>query len=66
MSLITIKLTLDQARILWGVVDGALDAGACEGGLEEHEAEALRHVDSQLLRHFDKWRAAHAAKDGRS
>jgi hypothetical protein len=30
---LTIKLTPREARILWAVLDGALDAGAVEDGM---------------------------------
>lgn len=61
MSNITLKLTPLQARILWGVVDGAADAGACDGGLEPHEATALNQITDKLLRHHSKWKSAPAA-----
>lgn len=64
MSEITIKLTPAQARILWGVVDGAADAGACDGGLEPHEAAALNQITDKLLRHHDKWKHSPLAASG--
>jgi|GEM_PF-4308286 len=70
MSEITLKLTPLQARILWGVVDGAADAGACDGGLEPFEADALNQITDKLLRSHDKWKkcplpAAPTATGGR-
>jgi hypothetical protein len=60
MSDPTIKLTLTaiQARILWETVDGAADAGACDGGLTKQEQNALQQITTKLLAQRDKWRAA--------
>lgn len=57
-SKITITLSPYQARVLWGVIDGAMDAGACEGGLEPEESEALNAIDDKLLKHHPKWKDA--------
>jgi hypothetical protein len=46
---ITIRLTPRQARVLWGVVDGALDAGACDGGLDAKESAALSAVSRKII-----------------
>lgn len=55
---ITLTLTPYQARVLWGVIDGAMDAGACEGGLEPKESDALNAIDDKLLKHHSKWKGA--------
>ncbi len=46
---ITIRLTAYQRKVLWGVVDGAADAGACEGGLSPGERSALNIISEKLL-----------------
>lgn len=58
MAKITITLTPYQAKILWGVVDGAADAGACEGGNTQQETDALIAVTDKLLDHHEKWKDA--------
>lgn len=44
----TLKLTSKQARFLWGIVDGACDAGACKGGLTPDE-QRMGHAISMKL-----------------
>lgn len=46
---VKIHLTPKQAKILWGVVDGAADAGACADGLSADESRALQRVCDQIL-----------------
>lgn len=46
---ITIRLTAYQRKVLWGVVDGAADAGACDGGLTPRESSALNIISEKLL-----------------
>jgi hypothetical protein len=46
---ITIRLTAYQRKVLWGVVVGAEDAGACEGGLTPGERSALNIISEKLL-----------------
>lgn len=46
---ITIRLTPYQAKVLWGIVDGALDAGACADGLTQTESAALEIVSQQII-----------------
>lgn len=46
---ITVRLTPRQAHIVWGIVDGAADAGACADGLSKTESAALNSVCSQIL-----------------
>jgi hypothetical protein len=46
---ITIRLTACQRKVLWGVVDGAADAGACEAGLIADERSALNIISEKLL-----------------
>lgn len=53
---ITINLTPIQARILWAVVYGASDAGACEGGNTPQEAKALNQITDKLVKHHSKWK----------
>ena len=53
----SLKLTPYQARVLWGIIDGAADAGACSGGLEPREHEALESINNQLLKQHDKWKS---------
>lgn len=55
---LSIRLTPYQAKILWGIVDGAVDAGACKDGLSERESDALNSVTEKLLKHHGKWRDA--------
>ena len=55
-STVSLKLTPKQAKILWGVVDGAQDAGSCEDGLTQEEHRALERVIDQLLDQHDKWK----------
>lgn len=57
-AIITIKLTPLQALVLWQIIDGAADAGACEDGLRPYEAKALEAVTDKLLSQHDKWKAA--------
>lgn len=58
MKTITLQLTPYQARILWGVVDGAADAGACKGGLEPSEAKALDLISDKLLAQHAVWKGS--------
>lgn len=46
---ITIKLTEEEAQHVWLNADGWLDAGACEGGLEPDEREALYKLCEQIV-----------------
>lgn len=57
MSMVTIKLTEDEARLVAQNVDGWLDAGAGEGGLESKERDALQRLYAQCTK-----RAANQAK----
>jgi hypothetical protein len=46
----TISLTAEEAKILWGFLDGAMDAGAnTDGGNSEKEQAALYKMSSALL-----------------
>ena len=47
---IRIRLTASQARLVWGLLDGAMDAGACADGLTAAENEACSIVADALLR----------------
>ena len=44
-----VSLTKREARIVWGLLDGAMDAGACAGGLTEEEQGAAQRVADALL-----------------
>lgn len=46
----SISLSKREAKIVWGLLDGALDAGACPGGLTQEEARATSRVADALLR----------------
>ena len=47
---ISIRLTADQWRWVYGVLDGQLDAGACEDGNYPVEADALRVAANKIMR----------------
>lgn len=57
-TLIRLVLTPRQALILWQTIDGAADAGACDGGLLPHESRALEQINAKLLDQHAKWKAA--------
>ena len=38
---VTLRVTREQALLIWLNIDGWLDAGACEGGLTADERDAL-------------------------
>jgi hypothetical protein len=46
---VTLKLTTRQAKFLWGILDGAADAGACEGGLTPMEQRTISQISDKLL-----------------
>lgn len=46
---ITLRLTAYQRKVLSEIVDGALDAGACKGGLTKLESNALTSVFMRLI-----------------
>lgn len=46
---ITLRLTAYQRKTLSQIVDGALDAGACKGGLTKLESNALTSVFMRLI-----------------
>ncbi len=58
MTYITLKLTPYQAKLLWAVVDGAADAGACldGSGNSERETEALSIIADKLLDKRAQWK----------
>lgn len=45
---VVIKLTKAQAKKVWLSVDGWLDAGGCDGGLDDDEREALESLNDQI------------------
>jgi hypothetical protein len=49
---VTVRLTLQAAKALWGIVDGAQDAGACEGGLTPQENRACTSFLEQVSPHL--------------
>lgn len=62
MKTINIKLTPRQALVLFNVIDGACDAGACDDGLYADEARALQAVSDKLLKHHALWKGASYAR----
>lgn len=50
--MINLRITPTQADWLAKTIDGAIDAGACEGGLEPEERTALRAVEDKLMKHL--------------
>lgn len=46
---ITLRLTPYQRKVLSEIVDGAADAGACEGGLSAPERKALLSIHMRLI-----------------
>lgn len=54
---VVIRLTPKQADLVWRNVDGWMDAGSCEGGLEPDEREALECLEDQILRQIRKCKA---------
>ena len=44
----TLKLTARQAQLVWDILDGAGDAGACEDGLTLMERQSLDQVMGKL------------------
>lgn len=59
---IKIELTAIQAKVLFNVVDGAADAGACEDGNTRQEARALQQITEKLLARLDAWKAVQLDK----
>lgn len=55
---IKISISPQAAFVLWGVVDGALDAGYAKDGNEPHEVEALRSVNEALMKKHALWKSA--------
>jgi hypothetical protein len=49
-KMISIRLTADQWRWVHGVLDGQLDAGACEGGNYAVERSALHAAAVKIMR----------------
>jgi hypothetical protein len=63
MATITIKLDQEEARLLWLNIDGWMDAGACEGGLEPAEERALQKACDQLVEQLEKLKKKSAQKE---
>jgi len=49
MAHVVLKLTPRQAKLLWDIVDGAADAGACDDGLTAQEQRTLSQISDKLL-----------------
>jgi hypothetical protein len=58
MATIKLELTSRQALILWKIIDGAADAGACDDGLYVAEAHALDQITDKLLSQHSLWKGA--------
>lgn len=58
MATIKIELTPRQALILWKIIDGAADAGACDDGLYVAEAQALHQIVDKLMSQRALWKGA--------
>lgn len=54
-DVVTLKLTAIQAKVLFAIVDGQADAGACVGGNTKQEARAIQQITSKLLDKIDIW-----------
>lgn len=50
----TVMLTAKEARLVWGLLDGAMDAGACDGGLSKAEHSACCKVVDALSDHMNQ------------
>lgn len=53
---IKIELTAIQAKILFNIIDGAADAGACDDGLTKQEQRALEQISHKLLSRHGDWK----------
>ena len=53
---VRLDLTPIQARIVFNVLDGQVDAGACEGGNTPQERRALGEVMDKLLKNHAQWK----------
>jgi hypothetical protein len=53
-DIVIIKLTSIEADLVSRNIDGWLDAGACEGGLEEDERLALHKTYDQIIKKLIK------------
>lgn len=51
---ITIRLSPNYAKLLWQNIDGWLDAGACDDGLQPEERKALHSAAGQLVKQLLK------------
>jgi hypothetical protein len=49
-KMVSIRLTADQWRWVYGVLDGQLDAGACDDGNYPAESAALHAATAKILR----------------
>lgn len=65
MKTINIKLTPRQALVMFNILDGAADAGACDDGLYQDEARAIQQVLDKLLTQYMLWKDASYRKEFR-
>ena len=65
MSGIKLSLTPRQAKFLWSILDGALDAGACADGLTVIERRTGNAIMSKLLPHIAKMNRKAPSNDRR-
>lgn len=65
MKTVNIKLTPRQALVLFNIIDGAADAGACDDGLYPDEARALQQVQDKLLAQHTLWKSVSYRKEFR-
>ncbi|MBP7619342.1 MAG: hypothetical protein KA745_00120 [Gemmatimonadales bacterium] len=49
-TLVTFRLSAAHAKALWGIIDGAADAGACQGGLTPVENAACQRFLDQYYK----------------
>lgn len=49
MPHVILKLTPRQAKLVWDILDGAADAGACADGLTPMERRTIEQVTNKLL-----------------
>lgn len=52
---IRIELTAIQAKVLFNTIDGAADAGSCEGGCTKQELAAMQQISMKLLDKRADW-----------
>jgi hypothetical protein len=58
MPKLTVEMTYEEAKAVWGIVNGAVDAGACPDGLSDLENEGCEKLETALLKFMAKHKAA--------